>query len=187
MRKIFAVLVLALPVLALLGVGLAQSSPNITTNITVPRDKISLSCTDDFFKTSRINFVLQDETYTQCKLSLPLALRERWPGRRSFYIIPRVALSLRANDKNGTGSWIPLEPLINLGSDPFHRVIDSKKYKTVELSATMGKLSDKAGTLKPEAVSAGGKISVCAAPVYRNETPCVTFDVTARFKVYLKN
>jgi hypothetical protein len=55
------------------------------------------------------------------------------------------------------------------------------------LTATVGKLADKAGTLKPEVVSAGGKISVCAAPVYRGETPCVTFDVTARFKVYLKN
>jgi hypothetical protein len=186
MQKILAVLALGL-----LGVGLAQGSPNVianvTTNITVPRDKISLSCTDDYFKTARVNFVLQDETYTQCNLRLPLALRERWPGRRSFYVIPRVALSLRANDKNGTGSWIPLEPLINPGTDPFHRVIDSREYKAVELSAKMGRLADKAGTLKPEAVSAGGKISVCAAPVYRNETPCVTFDVTARFKVYLKN
>jgi hypothetical protein len=178
MHKVFAVLALGL-----LGVGLAQSS----SNITVPRDKISLSCTDDYFKTARVNFVLQDETYTQCNLRLPLALRERWPGRRSFYVIPRVALSLRANDKNGTGSWIPPEPLINPGADPFHRVIDSREYKAVELSAKMGRLADKAETLKPEAVSAGGKISVCAAPVYRNETPCVTFDVTARFKVYLKN
>ena len=66
------------------------------------------------------------------------------------------------------------------------RAISFTKSISVELSATVGKLSDKAGTLKPEAVSAGGKISVCAAPVYRNETPCVTFDVTARFKVYLK-
>jgi hypothetical protein len=182
MHKVFAVLALGL-----LGVGLAQGSQNVIANITVPRDKISLSCTDDYFKTARVNFVLQDETYTQCNLRLPLALRERWPGRRSFYVIPRVALSLRANDKNGTGSWIPLEPLINPGTDPFHRVIDSRQYKAVELSAKMGRLADKAGTLKPEAVSAGGKISVCAAPVYRNETPCVTFDVTARFKVYLKN
>ncbi len=178
MQKVFVVLALGL-----FGVGLAQSSQNVT----VPRDKISLSCTDDYFKTARVNFVLQNETYTQCNLRLPLALRERWPGRRSFYVIPRVALSLRANDKNGTGSWIPLEPLINLGPDSFHRVIDSRNYKAVELSAKLGRLSDKAGSLNPEAVSAGGKISVCAAPVYRNETPCVTFDVTARFKVYLKN
>jgi hypothetical protein len=87
MQKGFAVLALGLfgaglLSVGLISVGLAQGSPNITPNITVPRDKISLSCTDDFFKTARVNFVLQDETYTQCNLRLPLALRERWPGRR---------------------------------------------------------------------------------------------------------
>lgn len=51
---------------------------------TVPREKISLVCTDRYFKVSRVDFVLQDEDYPACKLMLPLALRERWPGRRTF-------------------------------------------------------------------------------------------------------
>jgi hypothetical protein len=165
--------------LGFLGIVTAQ-----TNTITVPREKIGLVCTDSYFKTERKNFVLQDETYPTCKLLLPLALRERWGGQRKFYVVPRVSANLYARDEKGKGQWLPLTPLVNLGEDLVHRVIPSNGYKYLELIGEFGKLSDRAGTLKPDTIGAGGKVTVCAAPIYRGEQPCVTFEVTARFRVY---
>lgn len=152
-------------------------------SVPVPRDRINLACNDDYFKVERLNFLLLDENYTRCTLRVPLALKERWPGRRTFYIIPRVSASLFAGEGQ-KARWLPLTPLANPGSDPFHRAIDSRDYKAVELQGQMGKLTERAGALVPNTVSAGGKITVCAAPVYSAESPCVTFDIAARFKVY---
>lgn len=153
--------------------------------VAVPREKINLSCADTYFKTVRQNFLLVDETYPRCTLRLPLALHDRWPGQRTFYFIPRVSASLYAR-KTGGGKWIPLSPLVNLGSDPMHRAVPSRQYAAVELTGTLGKLGDAAGDLKPDLVSAGGKLTVCVAPVYKGEAPCTTFDITARYKVYVR-
>ena len=60
----------------------------------------------------------------------------------------------------------------------------SRSYEAVELSGTLGKLSEAAGDLKPDAVSAGGKLTVCASPVQRGAAACTTFDITARYRVY---
>ncbi len=173
MKKIVLVL------FGVFGIAIAQNA-----TVTVPREKISLVCTDTYFKTERINFVLPDEAYSSCKLLLPLALRERWGGRREFYVIPRVSATLFARDDKGKGQWLPLTPLVNPGDDAFHRTVPSKGYKNLELVGKFGKLSDRAGTLKPDTVGAGGKVTVCVSPVYKGEQPCVTFDVTARFRVY---
>ncbi len=170
-------------IIVLVGVILGLATAQNTT-ITVPREKISLVCTDSFFKTERTNFVLQDEIYPTCKLLLPLALRERWGGKREFYVIPRVSATLFAKDEKGKGQWLPLSPLVNLGEDAFHRTIPSKGYKNLELIGNFGKLSQRAGTLKPDTIGAGGKLTVCVAPVYKGEQPCVTFDIAARFRVY---
>ena len=58
--------------------------------------------------------------------------------------------------------------------------------EAVELSGTLGKLSEVAGDLTPDTVSAGGKLTVCASPVQRGEAACTTFDITARYRVYLR-
>lgn len=169
----------------LFGVALAQdasSSPPLS--VAVPREKISLACSDTYFKTERTDYVLQDEAYPSCTLRLPLALKERWKGERRFYIIPRVSANLFVKDDKGVGRWLPLSPLVNPGQDPLHRVIESKGYEQVELVGQFKKLSDVAGTRTPDTVGAGGKLSVCVSPVRDGEVPCVTFDVTARFKVY---
>ena len=166
-------------IIGILGIATAQ-----TSTITVPREKISLVCTDSYFKTERVNFVLQDETYPTCKLLMPLALRERWGGKRNFYVVPRVSANLFAKDDKGKGQWLPLSPLVNAGDDAFHKAIPSKGYKSVELIGQFGKLSERAGKLKPDTVGAGGKVTVCVSPVYSGEQPCVTFDITARFRIY---
>jgi hypothetical protein len=176
MKRIVVALSLAL------GLAVAQN----TSSIAVPRAKISLVCADDYFKTERVNYLLLDETYSSCTLRLPLALKERWGGRRSFYVVPRLSATMYAKDAQGKGSWVPLSPLVNPGKDAFHRVLDSKGYKAVEVVGVFGKLTDRAGKLKPDTVNAGGKLTVCVAPVYRGEEPCVTFDVTSRFKVYTR-
>ncbi len=177
----------ALALSTLLAAATAQTSSAPArapvVSVPVPRDKINLICKDDYFKVERLNFFLQDENYAQCTLRVPLALKERWPGRRTFYVIPRVSASLFAGEGE-KGRWVPLTPLANPGGDPFHRALDSKEYKAVELEGRIGKLTERAGELLPNTVSAGGKITVCAAPVYRGESPCTTFDIAARFKVY---
>jgi hypothetical protein len=167
---------------ALASLAVAQ-----TSSIAVPREKVSLICTDDYFKQQRINYLLQDETYSACRLKLPLALKERWPGRRTFYIIPRLSASVFVKDKDGKTAWLPLTPLTVAGSDPLHGTLESRTYQAVELVGRIGKLRDVAGTRRADTVGAGGKLTVCVAPVLRGEAPCVTFDVTARFEVYLKN
>ena len=169
---------IAFVVLATLGFASAQTP----LSITVPREKISLLCTDSYFKEQRVNFLLQDETYSTCTLRLPLAFKERWQGRRTFYVIPRLSASLFVKEDTGKSAWLPLSPLVVSGADPLHGTLDSRTYKAVELVGRFGKLSDVADT-----VGAGGKLTVCVAPVYSGEAPCVTLNVTSRFKVYLKN
>lgn len=166
--------------------SLCLANASAPATVTVPREKIALSCADTYFKSTRQNFLLTDESYPHCTLRLPLALKERWPGQRTYYFIPRVSASLYAKKPDGNGKWIPLTPLVNLGDDPMHRAVTSRTYKAVELTGNLGKLSDKAGDLKPDTVSAGGKLTVCVAPVYKGEAPCTTFDITARYKVYLR-
>ncbi len=171
----------------------AQKTPQVVTlNPTVPREKIDLICTEDYYKTERKNFILQDETYNTCTLRVPLELNKLWPGRRNYYVVPRVAASLHTVGKDQQGRWLPLSSLANPGLDPLHRLLDSKTFKAVELVGSFGRMSDKVvsittektGQLQPDAISAGGKLTVCVAPVYRSENPCITWDVSARFKIY---
>ena len=162
------------------GVAAAQAS----STIAVPREKISLVCADSYFKTERTDFILQDELYPHCTLVVPLALNERWPGKRTYYVIPRVSANLYARADRGTGRWLPLSPLVTAGGDPLHTTLESGTYKAVELTGSFGRLNEVAGKNTPDTVGAGGKITVCVSPVLKAEDPCVTFDVTARFKVY---
>lgn len=171
--------------LALLSFIPAFAAPP-TQTIAIPREKITLTCADTYFKSQRENFLLQDENYPNCTLRLPLALRERWPGARTFYVIPRVSASLYAKDSKGKGGWLPLSPLVNPGSDPMHLAISSGTYEAIELTGHFGKLTEVAGDQRPDTVSTGGKLTICAAPVYKNEEPCKTYDVAARFKVYTR-
>ncbi len=169
------------------GPGGAQPAPSVTPparTAVVPREKVSLVCQDTYFKAARTDFVLQDEVYPQCTLKLPLTLRDRWKGDRSFYVLPRLSATLYARDARGNGRWLPLSPLVNPGADPLHRVIASSDYRQVELVGRFGKLSDVAGDRTPDTVGAGGKLTVCVSPVRDGETPCITYDVTARFHVY---
>jgi hypothetical protein len=185
-RVVIAAIAVSLGIVARDALAQTSSAPTINApvvSVPVPREKINLLCKDDYFKVERLNFLLLDETYNQCTLRVPLALKERWPGRRTFYVIPRVSASLFAGEGQ-KARWLPLTPLANPGSDPFHRALDSKDYKAVELEGKIGKLTDRAGELAPNTVSAGGKITVCAAPIYRNEAPCTTFDIAARFRIY---
>lgn len=160
-------------------VALAQA-----TTFTVPREKISLVCTDRYFKVDRVDFALPDEVYSQCTLRLPLALRERWPGRRTFFVVPRVSATLFVKDDKGKSQWLPLAPLINPGDDPLHLALDSASYDHLELVGRFGKLSDLAAGRTPDTLGAGGKLTVCASPLRYGEAPCATFDLTARFKIY---
>jgi hypothetical protein len=169
-----------LGVVLMCGLAMAQN----VALVIVPREKINLVCTDNYFKTERRNFALLDETYSECKLLLPLALRERWTGKRTFYIIPRVVANLYAKNEKGEGKWLPLAPLVNPGQDSFHRTIQSKGYENIMLVGDFGSLKERAGLLKPDTIGAGGKLTVCVSPVLRDEQPCVTFDITARFRVY---
>jgi hypothetical protein len=169
-----------LGVVLVCGVAWAQN----TQTVVVPREKINLVCKDGYFKTERRNFVLLDETYPECQLILPLALRQRWAGRREFYVIPRVAANLYAKNEKGEGKWLPLSPLVNPGTDAFHTTIASQGFEKIVLVGNFGKLTEKAGNLRPDTIGAGGKLTVCVAPVLRDEQPCVTFDITARFRVY---
>ncbi|NJK45762.1 MAG: hypothetical protein HC933_17185 [Pleurocapsa sp. SU_196_0] len=106
--------------------------------------------------------------------------RPAWKGT----VVPRLSATLYTKDDKGKGAWVPLTPLVNPGGDAFHRTLDSKTYKAVEVVGRFGKLSERAGSAKADTVSAGGKLTVCVAPVYSGEEPCVTFDVTSRFRVY---
>jgi hypothetical protein len=185
-------LLLGLNALALGTLASAQTAPaskatastTPASTVTVPREKISLECSDSFYKTTRSNFILQDEVYPKCTLILPLALSQRWPGQRTFYIIPRVSANLFAKDDRGNGRWLPLSPLVTPGEDALHTTLSSDSYRAVELVGKFAKLSEVAGTRTPDTVGAGGKITVCVAPIRSGEAPCMTFDVTARFRVY---
>ena len=170
--------------LAILTLAPALAQAPATTLI--PREKISFTCTDTYFKNQRQNFLLLDENYPTCTLRMPLALRERWPGNRTYYVIPRVSASLHSKNSKGEGKWQPLAPLVNPGADPMHRAINSSGYEAIELTGRIGKISTTAGTNTPDTVSTGGKITICVAPIYRGEEPCKTFDVAARFKVYTR-
>ena len=172
--------------LALAALILAPALAQAPATILIPREKVSLSCQDTYFKSVRENFLLLDETYPTCTLKMPLALHERWPGVRTFYVIPRVSASLHSKTSKGEGKWQPLSPLVNPGPDPMHRALSSRGYQAIELTGKLGKLSDTAGQNTPDTVSTGGKITVCVAPIYQGEDACKTFDVAARFKVYTR-
>ncbi|GBF06834.1 hypothetical protein DAERI_110016 [Deinococcus aerius] len=172
-------------VLALLALGtLTLADAQAPRTVAVPRQRVSLTCADTYWRAPRQNFLLADETYPNCVLRLPLTLRERWPGPRTFYLIPRVSATLYAKDGKGNGHWLPLAPLVNRGDDPLHRAVSSRTYAAVELGGPFGKLGDVAGKDKPDTVGVGGKLTVCVAPVRPGEDPCVTFDITARYRVY---
>ncbi|WP_019586436.1 hypothetical protein [Deinococcus apachensis] len=172
-------------ILALLALGtLALADAQAPRTVTVPRQRVNLTCADTYWGAPRKDFLLADETYPNCVLRLPLALRERWPGPRTFYFIPRVSATLYTKDGKGNGHWLPLAPLVNPGDDPLHRAVSAQTYKTVELGGQFRKLSDVAGGDKSDTVGVGGKLTVCVAPVWPGEDPCVTFDITARYRVY---
>lgn len=99
-------------------------------------------------------------------------------------MIPRISASLFVKDDKGKSQWLPLAPLNNPGADPLHLAVSSVGYDHLELVGTFGKLSDVAEGKHADTVGAGGKLTVCAAPIYAGEAPCATFDVTARFKIY---
>lgn len=173
-------------VTALALLTLAPAFAQAPATILIPREKVRFTCTDTYFKSQRQNFLLLDENYPTCTLKMPLALRERWPGPRTYYVIPRVSASLHSKNSKGEGKWQPLTPLVNPGADPMHRAITSSGYEAIELTGKLGKLSDTAGENTPDTVSTGGKITICVAPIYQGEDACKTFDVAARFKVYTR-
>lgn len=178
---------LALRPLALLAaLTLPPAQAQTARTVQVPREKVTLTCADSYFKSPRANFLLSDETYPSCTLRLPLALRERWPGARTFYFIPRVSATLYAKDNRNKGQWLPLTPLVNPGADPMHRAVSSRQYEAVELTGRLGKLSSVAAENRPDTVSVGGKVTVCVAPVLAGEEACKTFDIAARYRVYTR-
>ncbi len=168
-------------VISSLGV-FAQSS------VAVPRQKVQLSCADDYFKTERQNFLLLDETYSKCSLKLPLALKQRWSGVRTFYFLPRISVALLADDnaaQNPKSKWITLSSFGNPAPDVLHRAVRSRDYKTADFYGGLERpLKDWAGNLTPKVLGINGRVTVCVAPVYKGEEPCVTYDVYARFSVY---
>lgn len=68
-----------------------------------------------------------------------------------------------------------------------HRAVPSDGYQAVELTGTLGRLDQRAGDFTPDTVSTGGKLTVCASPARAGDTPCVTFDIAARFRVYRRD
>ncbi|WP_155299065.1 hypothetical protein [Deinococcus kurensis] len=171
-------------VLVLLTAPQAQAAA--PHSVSVPRERISLSCVEGYAQAPRLNFLLADETYPRCVLRLPLALRERWPAAQTFFVVPRVAATLYAHDTRGKGHWLPLAPLVNPGDDPLHRAVPAGTYRTLELGAALGQPARAAGDLTPDTVSVGGKVTVCAAPAPADGPPCVTFDIAARYRVYTR-
>ena len=161
----------------------AQSLP-------IPRERVTLRCQDSYFRSVRENFLLADETYPRCTLRLSLALKERWPEARTFYVLPRVTASLYVKGserrKESDGRWVPLAPIVNPGRDPLHRIVSAADYGAVELQTSFGQLASQAGGGHADTVSAGGKLTVCAAPVSAGEDACKTFDVAARYRVYTR-
>lgn len=176
--------------LCTVGAGLLMPPAALAVTLPVPREKIHLSCVDDYFKTSRTDFLLDDEHYSSCTLSLPLALTQRWKGSRRFYILPRLAADVTGQDrqKNEKRVRMSLANLINPGKDPLHRVIPSEGYKAIELVSQIRRpLREWVGEdFQALSYNISGKVTVCVGPVYTGEDPCVTFDVIARFKVYRK-
>lgn len=190
---------LSAALLALLSVPAFAQAPAAQTSaaqvtgaqsVPIPRERVTLRCQDSYFRSVRENFLLADETYPRCTLRLRLALRERWPGARTFYVLPRVTASLyvkgggRSNQNEGR--WVPLAPIVNPGRDPLHRAVPAADYGAVELQTSFGQLATQAGGGHPDTVSAGGKLTVCAAPVSAGEDACKTFDVAARYRVYTR-
>ncbi len=159
------------------------------TAIDIPREKITLRCSDEYFKSVRENFLLEDEKYSSCVLRLPLALKQTWRNAQRFYILPRVGVELISqNDKEQppkTRSQ-PLGEAGNPGSDSFHRLIPAKGYKAIDL---VTKFSGALGKQVPadfmaKALGITGKLSICADPVAKGEDPCLTYNVMARFEIY---
>jgi hypothetical protein len=173
--------------LAVLGFGLAAFSFALAETVIVPQNRIELGCKDSKFAIERLNFLLLDETYQNCTLRLPLALKERWGGRRTFYFLPRISVALFSQDKDlKNGRWTPIGSLGNLENDTLHRIVSSKNYKRAELTGSLEKpLQDWAGTGRiPKVLGVEGRMSVCVSPVYKSEQPCVTFNINARYNIY---
>jgi hypothetical protein len=172
--------------LFVLALGSMFSSANAET-VNVPQNKIELGCKDNKFNLERLNFLLLDETYQNCRLRLPLALKERWRGRRNFYFLPRISVALFSQDKDSkNGRWTPLGSFGNPEDDLLHRIISSKNYKRAEMIGSLEKpLQDWAGADRiPKVLGVEGRVSVCVSPVYAGEAPCVTFNINARYNIY---
>ncbi len=173
-------------VLSALGVlGAVRAAPSA---IDIPREKIQMFCSDDYFKSSRANFVLEDERYGTCKLKLGLALKQKWPDARRFYILPRVTVELVSQSKAAPVK-ISRTPLTNFGNplpDTLHRLISSKDFQTVDLFMNLsGALGTQvAQNFVAQALGVSGKLTVCADPLSKGEDPCLTYNVIARFKIY---
>ena len=173
--------------LGVLVAGLAAFSFAIAETVVVPQNKIELGCKDNKFLLERQNFLLLDETYQQCTLRLPLALKERWAGRRTFYFLPRISIALFSQDKDlKNGRWTPIGSLGNPEDDILHRIVSSKNYKRAELVGSLEKpLQDWAGVDRiPKVLGVEGRMSVCVSPVYKGEASCVTFNINARYNIY---
>lgn len=174
-------------VLGLLVLGGVQAASNA---IDIPRDKIQMFCSDDYFKSSRANFVLEDERYGTCKLKLSLALRQKWPDARRFYILPRVTVELVSQSKAAPVK-VNRTPLTSFGNpqpDTLHRLIPVKDFQTVDLFMNLsGNLQGQvAENFVAQALGVSGKLTVCADPIGKGEDPCLTYNVIARFKIYRK-
>ena len=174
-------------VLGLLVAGLAAFSFAVAETVVVPQSKIELGCKDNKFALERQNFLLLDETYRNCTLRLPLALKERWSGRRTFYFLPRISVALFSQDKDlKNGRWTPLGSFGNPEDDVLHRIVSSKNYKRAELVGDLQKpLQDWAGADRiPKVLGIEGRMSVCVSPVFKGEVPCVTFNINSRYNIY---
>jgi hypothetical protein len=175
-----------LMVVGLLG---AFGSSQAVTAIDIPREKITLRCADEYFKSIRENFLLEDEKYSSCVLRLPLSLKQTWKNAQRFYILPRVGVELVSlNDKEQppkTRSQ-PLGQFGNPGSDSFHRLIPAKGYKSIDLVTKFtGSLDQQVSAdFRAKALGITGKLSICADPVALGEDPCLTYNVIARFEIY---
>lgn len=167
--------------------GLAAFSFAVAETVVVPQNKIELGCKDNKFALERLNFLLLDEIYQKCTLRLPLALKERWGGRRTFYFLPRISVALFSQDKDlKNGRWTPLGSFGNLENDVLHRIVSSKEYKRAELVGNLQKpLQDWAGADRiPKVLGIEGRMSVCVSPVYKGEEPCITFNINSRYNIY---
>ena len=131
-----------------------------------------------------MDFALPDEIYSQCTLRLPLALRERWPGRRTFFVVPRVSATLFVKDAKGKGQWLPLAPLVNPGGDPLHLALDSAELRPSGAGGPLRQAQRPGRGAPARHPGRGRQVDCLCCARCSGEAPCATFDLTARFKVY---